>query len=330
MELGMIGLGRMGANMVRRLLRGGHRCVVYDRDPAAIEALAAEGARRADDLEALVRRLDAPRAIWMMVPAGAVGATVEALAPLLAPGDIVVDGGNSYFRDSIARADALAARGIHFVDAGTSGGIWGLEHGYCLMVGGAAEAVARLEPVLRTLAPGPEPGAAASDRAGTAAHGYLHCGAPGAGHFVKMVHNGIEYGMMAAYAEGMNLLRAAARPARDPGTPLLLRSELDVAAIAELWRHGSVVRSWLLDLIAEALARDPDLAEFRGVVGDSGEGRWTVKAAIDAGVPLNVLSAALFARFSSQGASEYADKLLSAMRAGFGGHREPPHKDPAA
>jgi 6-phosphogluconate dehydrogenase len=324
MDLGMIGLGRMGANMVRRLARAGHRCVVYDRKPEAARALAAEaeGARAADSMPALVTLLPRPRALWLMVPARAVESTVAALGPLLDANDVVIDGGNSHYRDSMARADALERAGIHYIDAGTSGGIWGLEHGYCLMLGGKPEPVARLDPIFRALAPGPDvPSAADGGATGSAARGYLHCGASGAGHFVKMIHNGIEYGMMAAYAEGMNLMHAAGSTA---GGPALLRSDLDLAAIAELWRHGSVVRSWLLDLIAHALGRDPALGAFRGHVGDSGEGRWTVNAAVDAGVPLPVLSAALFARFSSQGASGFADKLLSAMRAEFGGHREPP------
>ena len=328
MEIAMLGLGRMGSNMVRRLLASGQRCVVYDRQPAAADPLVAAGARRADSLEELPALLARPRAVWIMVPAGAVGATVAALSKLLAPDDIVIDGGNSHYRDSIARAAELRARGIHFIDAGTSGGIWGLEHGYCLMVGGDPEPVSRLEPVFRALAPGAQAAAPLpGEPAGTAAQGYLHCGACGAGHFVKMVHNGIEYGMMAAYAEGMNLMRAAG--AHDAGAaPALLRSELDLAAIASLWRRGSVVRSWLLDLLAQALQDDPELHAFHGVVGDSGEGRWTVQAGVDAGVPLPVLSAALFARFSSQGAALYGDKLLSALRAQFGGHREPPAREP--
>jgi 6-phosphogluconate dehydrogenase len=327
MELGMIGLGRMGSNMVRRLLQDGHQCVVYDRQPAAAQELVAHGARPADSLPQLVDMLSKPRAIWMMVPAGAVEATLAELKPMLAAEDILIDGGNSNFQDSMQRADKLQPAGIHYVDAGTSGGIWGLEHGYCLMLGGDAEPVARLDPILRTLAPGPDSASPPTGSAGvsTATQGYLHCGASGAGHFVKMVHNGIEYGMMAAYAEGMNLMRVAAERGRGaPPAEALLRSDLDLAAISELWRHGSVVRSWLLDLIAQALQSDPQLSAFRGHVGDSGEGRWTVKAGVDAGVPLPVLSAALFSRFSSQGKSEFADKLLSAMRAEFGGHREPP------
>jgi 6-phosphogluconate dehydrogenase len=333
MELGMIGLGRMGSNMVRRLLAAGHDCVVYDRQPAAARDLVALGARAADSLPMLVDMLAPPRAVWIMVPAPAVEATLAELEPLLAAEDCVIDGGNSHFRDSMGRADRLLHAGVHYIDAGTSGGIWGLEQGYCLMLGGEVEPIARLDPILRALAPGsgdPNP-ATGGDAASTAAQGYLHCGASGAGHFVKMVHNGIEYGMMAAYAEGMNLMQAAARSGRGPmPSEPLLRSDLDLAAIAELWRHGSVVRSWLLDLIAHALQSDPRLGAFRGHVGDSGEGRWTLKAGVDAGVPLPVLSAALFSRFASQGASEFADKLLSAMRAEFGGHREPlsPGKPP--
>jgi 6-phosphogluconate dehydrogenase len=329
MEIAMLGLGRMGSNMVRRLLAAGERCVVYDRQPAAADALVAAGARRAGSLEDLPAMLTPPRAVWIMVPAGAVGTTVDALSRLLSADDVVIDGGNSHYRDSIARAEQLRARGIHFIDAGTSGGIWGLEHGYCLMLGGDPEPVARLEPIFRALAPGaqaapPLPG----EPAGTAAQGYLHCGACGAGHFVKMVHNGIEYGMMAAYAEGMNLMRAAG--AQNAGAAGLLRSELDLAAIASVWRRGSVVRSWLLDLLAQALQDDPRLDAFHGVVGDSGEGRWTVQAGVEAGVPLPVLSSALFARFSSQGAALFGDKTLSALRAQFGGHREPPAREQPA
>ncbi len=329
MELGMIGLGRMGSNMVRRLLRGGHRCVVHDRNPAAAEDVVRDGARRAATIEDLVRQLPQPRAVWLMVPAPAVGATIDSLRPLLAPDDVLIDGGNSNFRDSTARADALRAAGIHFVDVGTSGGIWGLEQGYCLMMGGEREPIERLDPIFRTLAPGAD-GAAPSGaaRLATARQGYLHCGASGAGHFVKMVHNGIEYGMMAAYAEGMNLMHVAASAPSEAGSSPLLRSELDLAAIAEVWRHGSVVRSWLLDLIAAALQDDPQLAAFRGHVGDSGEGRWTLHAAVDTAVPVPVLSAALFARFSSRGTSLFADKVLSAMRAQFGGHREPSTTEP--
>jgi 6-phosphogluconate dehydrogenase len=332
MEIGMIGLGRMGSNMVRRLLRHGHSCAVYDRDPRAAESMGREGALACSTLEDLVAALAPPRAVWMMVPAAAVGDTVAQVAPLLARHDSVIDGGNSNFADSMQLAEKLRAAGIHFIDVGTSGGIWGLECGYCLMIGGEQEPVARLDPIFRALAPGvsgQDDDGAAAGRAGTAAEGYLHCGASGAGHFVKMVHNGIEYGMMAAYAEGMSLLRAAGGPpGAQPAAGALLTSSLDTAAIAQVWRRGSVVRSWLLDLIAQALDRDPQLAAYRGHVGDSGEGRWTVKAGVDAGVPVPVLSAALFARFSSRGNAEFADKVLSAMRAEFGGHREPGDTDP--
>jgi len=329
MEIGMIGLGRMGANMVRRLLRHGHRCAVYDRDPHAAETMGREGALACSTLADLAAALSAPRAVWVMVPAAVVGATLAELAPLLGRDDVVIDGGNSNFADSVERGAALRAAGIHFLDVGTSGGIWGLECGYCLMIGGERAAVERLDSVFRSLAPGRDPGlpAAADQAEGTAAEGYLHCGGSGSGHFVKMVHNGIEYGMMAAYAEGMNLLQAAGAPG---GRGPLLDTGLDPAAIAEVWRHGSVVRSWLLDLMAEALRADPQLSAYRGHVGDSGEGRWTVKAGVDAGVPVPVLSAALFARFSSRGNAEFAGKVLSAMRAGFGGHREPGATDSGA
>jgi 6-phosphogluconate dehydrogenase len=332
MEIGMIGLGRMGSNMVRRLLRNGHRCAVYDRNPQTAEAMGREGALACATLADLAAAVSAPRPLWMMVPAPVVGATLSELQPLLGDGDIVIDGGNSNFADSMQRATTLHAAGIHFIDVGTSGGIWGLECGYCLMIGGEREPVERLDPIFRALAPGRDPTEeAAPESCGTAAEGYLHCGASGAGHFVKMVHNGIEYGMMAAYAEGMNLLRAAGdvQGAGD-GSGTLLTSALDTAAIAQVWRRGSVIRSWLLDLIAQALAHDPQLAAYRGHVGDSGEGRWTVKAGVDAGVPLPVLSAALFARFSSRGRAEFGDKVLSAMRAEFGGHREPGKVDSGA
>ena len=299
MQLGVIGLGRMGANLARRLMRAGHQCVAHDLESAALDLLAKEGAAGAKSLESLVSQLAPPRAIWIMVPAAAVDETVAALEPLLAAGDIVIDGGNSHYPDDIRRGSALAARGIHYVDVGTSGGVWGLAEGYCLTIGGEEAIVRRLEPIFTALAPG-----AASTR------GYLHCGPVGAGHFVKMVHNGIEYGVMAAYAEGLNLLRHG-----DGG-----RYAFDVAEVAEVWRHGSVVRSWLLDLIAGALAKDPELKAFDGTVSDSGEGRWTVKAAVDASVPVPVLSAALFARFASRGEDDFANRLLSAMRREFGGH----------
>ncbi|MEW6581690.1 MAG: phosphogluconate dehydrogenase (NAD(+)-dependent, decarboxylating) [Actinomycetota bacterium] len=334
MQLGMIGLGRMGSNLVRRLVRDGHDCVAFDVSPEAVAALAGEGARPASSLEELVAALDAPRAVWIMVPAAAVDATVDALAPLLAEGDVVIDGGNSHFGDDVARAERLAPRGIRYVDVGTSGGVFGLERGFCLMVGGDAAVVPRLEPVLRSLAPGVDAAPRTPGRTGApspAEHGYLHCGPVGAGHFVKMVHNGIEYGVMAAFAEGLAILRKAnagrsdravdaeTAPLREPG---LYRYDLDVAEIAEVWRRGSVVASWLLDLTAGALARDPDLAGFSGRVSDSGEGRWTVLAAVEEGVPAHVLTAALYERFSSRGEADFADRVLSAMRREFGGHRE--------
>lgn len=336
MQIGMIGLGRMGANMVRRLIAGGHDCVVFDRTPAAVEATVQAGAAGASSLAHLVEQLRAPRAIWMMVPAGVVGQVVDELTPLLAPGDILIDGGNSHYVEDIRIARALAARQIHYVDCGTSGGVRGLERGYCLMIGGAAEAVAHLDPVFRTLAPGAgdiprTPGR--ESLGGTAELGYLHCGPSGAGHFVKMVHNGIEYGLMAAYAEGMNLLAHAnaghAAQAHDSETtplsdPEAFQFDLNVRDIAELWRRGSVISSWLLDLAATALVKDPHLDGFEGRVSDSGEGRWTVKAAVDASVPVPVLSAALFSRFTSRDEDDFANKLLSAMRLEFGGHKEKP------
>ena len=335
MQIGMIGLGRMGANMVRRLTQGGHTCVVYDRSAAAVSAAVAGGARGAGSLAELTRSLAAPRAVWIMVPAAAVDAVIADLRPLLERGDALIDGGNSNYQDDIRRAAELRAAGIHYLDVGTSGGVLGLEEGYCLMIGGEAEAVARLEPVFATLAPGGRlaAGAAAGRAAGLAAAGlgYLHCGPHGAGHFVKMVHNGIEYGLMAAYAEGLNLLahadaglEAAAADAETAplANPAFYQYRLDIAAIAEVWRHGSIVASRLLDLTAAALARDPRLEGFSGRVADSGEGRWTVQAAIDVGVPASVLSAALYARFESRGRGEFADKVLSAMRLGFGGHLE--------
>ena len=332
----MIGLGRMGANLVRRLLRGDHECVVFDVDPAAVAALAAEGATGVGSVDELAEALTAPRAAWVMVPAAVTGTTIDALAEVFAPGDIIIDGGNSYFRDDVDRAAALGERGIHHVDCGTSGGVWGLERGYCLMIGGEDDVVAHLDPIFRTLAPGVDtaprtPGA--TGRPTTAEQGYLHCGPNGAGHFVKMVHNGIEYGLMAAYAEGFNILRhadagrhlrdadAETTPLRDPH---YYRYEIDTAAVAEVWRRGSVVASWLLDLTAAALLDDPGLAGFSGQVSDSGEGRWTAQAAIDEGVPATVLTAALYDRFSSRGGSDFAERLLSAMRMQFGGHHEKP------
>jgi 6-phosphogluconate dehydrogenase len=337
MQLGMIGLGRMGANMVRRLERAGHECVGYDVDAAAVEDLADEGVVGAPTLDDLVAKLAPPRHVWIMVPAAFVDSTIAALVPLLERGDTIIDGGNSWYRDDIERAGPLAAEhGIDYVDVGTSGGTHGLERGYCLMIGGPDEAVARLAPIFDALAPGVDaaertPTRAAAGEPTPAERGWLHCGAAGAGHFVKMVHNGIEYGLMAAYAEGLNVLAKAdigteAHAADAETAPLThpeyYRYELDLAAITEVWRRGSVVASWLLDLTAEALAADPQLDAFAGRVSDSGEGRWTISAAIDEGVPVPVLSNALFQRFSSRGRSDVADKVLSAMRAGFGGHVE--------
>ena len=334
MQLGMIGLGRMGANMVRRLMAGGHECVVYDRGADAVAALAGEGAAGAGSVADLVARLRPPRSVWLMVPAGVTGAVVDEVAAHLEPGDTIVDGGNSYYRDDVDRAEALAARGILYVDVGTSGGVFGLERGYCLMIGGDPEPVARLEPVFRTLAPGLGDAPRTPGRAGDpepAELGYLHCGPPGAGHFVKMVHNGIEYGLMAAYAEGFNLLAHAgigAHPrAKDAETAPLRHPEhyafdLPIPEIAELWRRGSVVSSWLLDLTASALAKSPGLDTFSGHVSDSGEGRWTILSAVETSVPTPVLSAALFQRFSSRGEGDFANRLLSAMRLEFGGHGE--------
>jgi 6-phosphogluconate dehydrogenase len=336
MQIAMIGLGRMGGSMVRRLLRGGHACVVFDSQPAAMTALEQHGAVSSSSLEALVHRLDTPRAIWLMLPAAVVEPTLRALSALLQPGDIVIDGGNSNYVDAIGRAQELDAEGAHFLDVGVSGGIWGESRGYCLMIGGAPAPVARLEPIFRTLAPGrdlaaPTPGY--DSKANTADLGYLHCGPPGAGHFVKMVHNGIEYALMAAYAEGFNILTHANVGARAAATsaetaplphPEHFQYDLRVAEIAELWRRGSVVGSWLLDLTARALAEQPDLRQFSGLVSDSGEGRWTAHAAIDSGTPAPVLTTALFQRFSSRGEDTFANRLLSAMRYQFGGHRERP------
>jgi 6-phosphogluconate dehydrogenase len=328
-QLGLVGLGRMGANMARRWLEAGHVCVGYARDKAAAEALRGEGLTVAKSLEELVSLLAPPRTIWIMIPAAAVDGVIDALAPRLAAGDVLIDGGNSHFVDDVRRAKALGSRGLHYLDVGVSGGVFGLEHGYCLMIGGDAATAERLTPLFASLAPGR---AEAPQSAGTAAHGYLHCGASGAGHFVKMVHNGIEYGLMAAYAEGFNLLReanAGARAARvdaETAPPTVqtahLEYDLDLAAIAELWRHGSVVRSWLLDITSAALARNPSLDGFLGEVADSGEGRWTINAAVDAGVPVPVLATALFARFSSRDHDDFANRLLSAMRREFGGHVE--------
>jgi 6-phosphogluconate dehydrogenase len=328
MQLGMVGLGRMGANMVRRLQRGGHECAAYDHSADAVRAIAADGVRGAQSLRDLVVALRPPRAIWLMVPAHVVDAVIADLQPLLAAGDIVIDGGNSHYHDDIRHAAILRAAGMHFIDVGTSGGVLGLERGFCLMIGGEPQTVASLDPIFATLAPGGRPPAKGH---GTAEQGYLHCGPHGAGHFVKMVHNGIEYGIMAAYAEGLNVLKHAdigfEQQVSDAETaplsdPRLFQYRLDLAAVTEVWRHGSIISSELLDLTAGALAKDPQLAGFAGHVSDSGEGRWTLQAAIEEGVPTHVLSAALFSRFDSRGRGEFADKVLSAMRLGFGGHEE--------
>jgi 6-phosphogluconate dehydrogenase len=334
MQFGMIGLGRMGANMVRRLMRGGHACVVYDRAAAAVDALVKEGATGSDSLADFVKKLERPRALCLMVPAAFVDASIADLEPLLEAGDILVDGGNSHYHDDIARAGRLADRGLHYVDMGTSGGVWGLERGYCLMIGGETEVVKMLEPLFAALAPGQGDIPPANPNApltSTAAQGYLHCGPAGAGHFVKMIHNGIEYGLMAAYGEGFNILRhanigKAGREHDAETTPLRnpehFQYDFDLASIAELWRRGSVVTSWLLDLTAQALATDGSLEKFAGKVSDSGEGRWTVQAANDAAVPAHVLTAALFERFASRGEDDFQNRVLSAMRFGFGGHVE--------
>jgi 6-phosphogluconate dehydrogenase len=332
MQLGMIGLGRMGANMVRRLQRGGHQCVAFDRSPDAVKDVETSGARGANTLRDFVAALSKPRAIWIMVPAAVVDSVLKDLRPLLEPGDIVIDGGNSHYHDDIRRAEELKSAGLHYLDVGTSGGVLGLERGFCLMIGGDKEAVARLDPIFATLAPGSgTPSAGLKDS--TATRGYLHCGDHGAGHFVKMVHNGIEYGLMAAYAEGFNILehadaglgaRATDAETAPLSNPAHFQYQLDIAAIAELWRHGSIIGSSLLDLTAAAVARDPKLAGFAGRVADSGDGRWTLQAAIEEGVPAYVLSAALYSRFASRDRAEYADKILSAMRLGFGGHHEGP------
>jgi 6-phosphogluconate dehydrogenase len=334
MQIGMIGLGRMGANMTRRLIRGGHECVVYDRSQRAMDELIADGAKGTVHMLDLVERLEQPRAVWLMVPAGVVDETIATLAPLLSEGDILIDGGNSYYIDDLRRAKELAAKGIHYVDVGTSGGVWGLERGYCMMIGGETEVVGHLDPIFRTLAPGTgdiprTPGREKLD--GTAELGYLHCGNNGAGHFVKMVHNGIEYGVMAAYAEGLGILRSA-NVGKQTGTidaettplphPEQYQYDLNLRDIAEVWRRGSVIASWLLDLTAISLVDDPALTKFAGRVSDSGEGRWTIKAAIDEAVPAPVLTAALYERFTSRGEADYANKLLSAMRFQFGGHVE--------
>jgi 6-phosphogluconate dehydrogenase len=333
MQLGMIGLGRMGANLVRRLMRDGHRCVAYDVNTAAVDALVAEGATGASSLEDFVAKLDQPRTAWLMLPAAITGQTVDQLAELMEPGDAIIDGGNSYYRDDIARAAQLLPRQIHYVDCGTSGGVWGLERGYCLMIGGESQIVGRLDPIFKTIAPGagtaePTPGRRPG---GTAQDGYLHCGPNGSGQFVKMVHNGIEYGMMAAVGEGLSIIKhanagkkenivdAETAPLRDPEA---YQYDIDVAEVAEVWRRGSVVGSWLIDLTAAALAKSPDLAGFTGRVSDSGEGRWTVMAAVDEGVPSPVIASALYERFESRRLGEFTAKLLSAMRSEFGGHAE--------
>ncbi len=334
MQLGMVGLGRMGANMVRRLIRGGHECVVFDVFPKSVQELAAEKATPSSSLADLVKMMAKPRAVWLMVPAAVVDKTIADILPSLEAGDILIDGGNSYYIDDIRRATELSPKGIHYVDVGTSGGVWGLERGYCMMIGGEDEVVKHLDPIFATLAPGTgdiprTPGR--ENIGGTAEQGYLHCGPNGAGHFVKMVHNGIEYGLMAAYAEGLNVLKnanvgkqqhevdAETTPLRDPEH---YQFDLNLRDVTEVWRRGSVISSWLLDLTASAMVADPSLAKFAGRVSDSGEGRWTIKAAVDEGVPVSVLSSALFERFSSRGNADFQDKVLSAMRFGFGGHLE--------
>ncbi|MGW0998771.1 phosphogluconate dehydrogenase (NAD(+)-dependent, decarboxylating) [Streptomyces sp. NPDC002520] len=334
MQLGMIGLGRMGANLVRRLMRDGHHCVVSDVNAAAVAELAGEGATGAESLRDLVAKLDQPRAVWLMLPAAIVDSILDQLEPLLDPGDILIDGGNSYYRDDITRAKRLADKSLHYVDCGTSGGVWGLERGYCLMIGGEDDVVAHLDPIFKTIAPGegsaePTPSRTRTD--GTAPLGYLHCGPNGAGHFVKMVHNGVEYGMMAAIAEGLGIIKRAnagksrqevdaeTTPLRDPWA---YQYDIDVAEVAEVWRRGSVVGSWLVDLIADAFAKSPSLDAFTGRVSDSGEGRWTVLAAVDEGVPVPVITTSLYERFESRQAGEFTDKILSAMRSEFGGHAE--------
>jgi 6-phosphogluconate dehydrogenase len=338
MQLGMIGLGRMGANMVRRLMKDGHQCVVYDRSADAVKQLSKEKAVGTASLADFVKKLVKPRAIWLMVPAAVVDKSIADLLPLLEKGDILIDGGNSYYVDDIRRAKELAAKGIHYVDVGTSGGVWGLERGYCMMIGGEKDVVQHLDPIFATLGPGlgDIPRTQGREKlGGTSEQGYLHCGPNGAGHFVKMVHNGIEYGIMAAYAEGLGVLRdanigkkqgdvdAETTPLRNPEH---YQYDLNLADIAEVWRRGSVIASWLLDLTANSLVEDPNLAKFAGRVSDSGEGRWTIKAAIDEGVPVPVLTTALYERFASRGEADYQDKLLSAMRFQFGGHLEKPSK----
>jgi 6-phosphogluconate dehydrogenase len=333
MQLGMVGLGRMGANLVRRLMRDGHRCVVYDVNPAAVADLVAEGATGASDLDDFVDKLERPRHAWLMLPAAITGRTLDHLCSMLEPGDTVIDGGNTYYRDDITRARKVASEHIHYVDCGTSGGVWGLERGYCLMIGGEDEPVRGLDPIFRTIAPGPGSVEATEGRpaGGTAQNGYLHCGPAGAGHFVKMVHNGIEYGMMAAIAEGLSIIKHANAGKEEQVTdaettpltdPEAYQYDISVGEVAEVWRRGSVVSSWLVDLTANALAESPELSEFSGYVSDSGEGRWTVMAAIEEGVPAPVITASLFQRFESRGLGEFTGRLLSAMRSQFGGHAE--------
>jgi 6-phosphogluconate dehydrogenase len=333
MQLGMVGLGRMGANLVRRLMRDGHRCVVYDVNADAVKSLVAEGATGTSDLDDFVARLEPPRNVWLMLPAAITGRTLGHVASMLEADDAVIDGGNTYYRDDISRAKDLSRRKIHYVDCGTSGGVWGLDRGYCLMIGGDDHAVQRLDPIFKTIAPGPgtvEP-TAGRTAGGTAQDGYLHCGPAGAGHFVKMVHNGIEYGMMAAIAEGLSIIRHANAGKEEQVTdaettpltdPEAYQYDINVGEVAEVWRRGSVVSSWLVDLTASALAKSPELAEFSGYVSDSGEGRWTVMAAIEEGVPAPVITASLFERFESRGLGDFTDRLLSAMRSEFGGHAE--------
>ena len=336
MQLGMVGLGRMGANLVRRLMRDGHDCVVYDVSADVVSGLESEGATGSGSLQEFVSKLDKPRAAWVMVPAGYTGETVEKLADLMDEGDIIIDGGNSYYRDDIDRAEALKPKGVHFVDVGTSGGVFGLDRGFCIMIGGEDDVVQHLDPIFRTIAPGVDEAPRTPGKTGDpspAENGYLHCGPHGAGHFVKMVHNGIEYGIMGAYAEGLNILKhadagmhmeeidAETTPLRDPQ---YYQYEIDTAEVAEVWRRGSVIASWLLDLTAHALSENPTLDEFTGRVSDSGEGRWTVVAAVDVSAPADILSTALFNRFSSRGEDEFANRLLSAMRKEFGGHAEKP------
>ncbi len=338
MQLGMVGLGRMGANMVRRLLKGGHTCTVFDMSPKSVQELAKEGAVGSSSIKDFVSKLQKPRAIWLMIPAAVVDSTIAEIVPFLESGDILIDGGNSYYIDDIRRAKELAPKGIHYVDVGTSGGVWGLERGYCMMIGGPDAAVQHLDPVFKTIAPGigDIPRTPGREKVGgTAEQGYLHCGPSGGGHFVKMVHNGIEYGIMAAYAEGLNVLKSAdvgkqthaadaeTTPLRDPEH---YQYDFNLADISEVWRRGSVIASWLLDLTASALIEDPNLTKFAGRVSDSGEGRWTIKASIDEAVPTPVLTTALYERFSSRGEDDYANKLLSAMRYQFGGHLEKPEK----